>query len=84
MYIYPSEENVCMEGEEDMPENSGNSEMRYIALELMKLAQKSGRGFEEVAQEYIKNTARLAEMIAGETPARAAGRKGERSRQQKQ
>jgi hypothetical protein len=83
MYIYPSEEKIAMEGEEDVPENSGNSEMRYIALELMKLAQKSGRSFDEVAREYIENAARLAEMIAGETPAKLPRRKGEQSRQQR-
>lgn len=83
MYIYPSVEKRIMEGEEDMPDNSGNSEMRYISLELMKIAQRSGRAFEDVAKEYIENTARLAEMIAGETPSNAPSKKGEFSRQQK-
>lgn len=54
-----------MEGEDDEA-YSANSEMRYISLELMKLAQKSGKSFEQVACEYIANTARLQEMILGE------------------
>jgi hypothetical protein len=59
-----------MEGEEDGTV-AANSEMRYIALELMKLAQKSGRGFEEVAQEYIENAEKLRRMIYGEEGAPA-------------
>lgn len=54
-----------MEGEDD-ESYSANSEMRYISLELMKLAQKSGKTFEQVARDYIENTARLQEMILGE------------------
>ncbi len=58
--------------EEDDGSVAANSEMRYIALELMKLAQKSGRGFLEVAQEYIENAEKLQHLIYGEadTPAR--------------
>ncbi len=60
-----------MDGEEDEA-YSANSEMRYISLELMKLAQKSGKTFEQVAVEYIENTSRLQEMIMGEEePAKA-------------
>ena len=51
---------------EDDEGPSANSEMRYISLELMKLAQKSGKSFEQVAKEYMENTARLQEMIMGE------------------
>ncbi|MFA6327852.1 MAG: hypothetical protein WCY41_00205 [Candidatus Micrarchaeia archaeon] len=51
---------------EDDEGYSANTEMRYISLELMKLAQKSGRGFREVAEEYMENTALLQEMIIGE------------------
>ena len=50
---------------EDDDSLSAKSEMRYISLELMKLAQKSGRSFREVAAEYMKNTAMLQEMIIG-------------------
>jgi hypothetical protein len=63
-----------MEGEDDEG-YSANSEMRYIALELMKLAQKSGKPFEQVAEEYIVNTARLQEMVFGSEGASPA-RKG--------
>ncbi|MFA6214667.1 MAG: hypothetical protein WC717_05320 [Candidatus Micrarchaeia archaeon] len=63
---------------------SANSEMRYISLELMKLAQKSGRSFREVAAEYMKNTALLQEMIMGaeESPLQHR-KKGSSSRENK-
>jgi hypothetical protein len=54
-----------MEGEDDL-QATANAEMRYIALELMKIAQKSGRSFEEVAREYLENAELLQKMIAGE------------------
>ena len=43
-----------MEGEEDDGQVAANAEMRYIALELMKLSVKSGRGFDELAREYLR------------------------------
>ncbi len=60
---------------EDDESYSANSEMRYISLELMKLAQKSGRSFREVASEYMKNTALLQEMIIGEEEAQPSSKK---------
>ena len=63
--------------------NGANSEMRYISLELMKLAQKSGKTFEQVAKEYMENTARLQEMILGEDEAPAKQGKAVKTRQQK-
>jgi len=60
---------------EDDESYSANSEMRYISLELMKLAQKSGRSFREVAAEYMKNTALLQEMIIGEEVAPSSSKK---------
>jgi hypothetical protein len=63
-----------MEGEDDEG-YSANSEMRYIALELMKLAQQSGKSFGQVASEYIENTARLQEMIIGGQEARPSQKK---------
>ena len=54
---------------EDEDSMSANSEMRYISLELMKLAQKSGKTFKEVASEYMKNTELLQEMLIGEEDA---------------
>lgn len=71
-----------MEGEDDEG-YSANSEMRYIALELMKLAQKSGKPFDEVAREYMENTARLQEMIMGEEAQSARKGKGSYSREDK-
>lgn len=50
--------------EEEENDLGANSEIRYISLELMKLAQKSGKAFDEVAQEYLENTCRLQKMIA--------------------
>ncbi|MCX8197992.1 MAG: hypothetical protein N3F07_02235 [Candidatus Micrarchaeota archaeon] len=50
--------------EEEDGQNAANSELRFITLELMKLAQKSGKSFEEVALEYLRNTCLLQELIA--------------------
>jgi hypothetical protein len=74
MYIYPSAEKKAMDSEDDEA-ISANSEMRYISLELMKLAQKSGKTFEQVAAEYIANTSRLQEMIIGEEEAQTPQKK---------
>jgi len=42
-----------------------NSEMRFITLELMKLAQKKKKSFREVAKEFIENVYCLEGMIKG-------------------
>ena len=42
---------------------SANAEMRYIALELMKIAADRGQGFEELADEFISNVNRLDSLI---------------------
>ena len=56
-----------MEGEEEGDENTAaNSEIRYITLELMKLAQKSGRSFKQVADEYLQNAEDLQKLIVGD------------------
>ncbi|MFA5929363.1 MAG: hypothetical protein WC861_00610 [Candidatus Micrarchaeia archaeon] len=69
---------------EDEDSLSANSEMRYISLELMKLAQKSGKTFEQVAREYMKNTELLQEMIIGEDEANTSQKKkGSSSRENK-
>ena len=60
---------------EDDEAGGANSEMRYISLELMKLAQKSGKTFQQVAAEYIANTALLQDMIIGEEESQAPQRK---------
>jgi len=65
---------------EDDEGYSANSEMRYISLELMKLAQKSGRPFAQVAREYIENTALLQEMIIGEEAKPVQKKKGASSK----
>jgi hypothetical protein len=40
-----------------------SSEMRYIALELMKIAAQRKTTFRKVAEEYISNTYLLNSMI---------------------
>jgi len=48
-----------------------NSEMRYIALELMKISERKKKPFNKVAREYISNVYRLRRLIkskAGEEP----------------
>jgi hypothetical protein len=40
-----------------------NSEMRFITLELMKLAQKKKKSFRQVAQEFISDVHALDKMI---------------------
>ena len=67
-----------MEEEEELP-STANSEIRFITLELMRLAQKSGRSFDEVAVEFIGNTMKMQDMIAGaaegDLPSQKARRK---------
>ncbi|MCX8174796.1 MAG: hypothetical protein N3E51_01160 [Candidatus Micrarchaeota archaeon] len=64
-----------MEGEEENQKAAANSEMRYIALELMKIALKTKRKFSDVAAEYIENTETLARMIAGEEAVKREAKK---------
>ena len=40
-----------------------NSELRYITLELMRLAEKRNIPFEQMAEEYIQNTFHLKKLI---------------------
>ncbi len=40
-----------------------NSEMRFITLELMKLAQKKKKSFREVAMEFISNVYILDKLV---------------------
>jgi len=43
-----------------------NSELRYLTLELMKIAVKKNKSFEEVAREFIKNVYYLQQLIERE------------------
>ena len=72
--VSPNGNGRFMDSEDDEA-ISANSEMRYISLELMKLAQKSGKTFEQVAKEYIENTARLQDMIMSEEEAHPSQKK---------
>ncbi|MCX8194778.1 MAG: hypothetical protein N3G22_01580 [Candidatus Micrarchaeota archaeon] len=61
--------------EERESESAANSEIRFITLELMKLAQRSGKTFDEVAAEYMRNAEKLQLMLRQEDwPARRSGR----------
>ncbi|MBU0586648.1 hypothetical protein KJ780_03980 [Candidatus Micrarchaeota archaeon] len=51
---------------EESLENSANMEMRLITLELMKLAAKERKSFQEVAKKYIKNVYLLSSMLQDE------------------
>ena len=51
-----------MEFEEDGP-YAANSELRYITLELMRLAEKRSVTFEQMADDYVKNTFHLKKLI---------------------
>ncbi|MCX8196892.1 MAG: hypothetical protein N3G80_01070 [Candidatus Micrarchaeota archaeon] len=68
-----------MEEEEDR-QMAANSELRYITLELMKIAQKSGKSFDEVAEEFISNADKLQKMIYGEENAHKSGLKAVRTK----
>ncbi len=43
--------------------SSSNSELRYLTLELMKLAIKKNRTFEQISQEYVENVFLLQTLI---------------------
>ncbi|HIH19404.1 TPA: hypothetical protein HA225_05520 [Candidatus Micrarchaeota archaeon] len=49
--------------EDEEKESAANSEIRFLTLELMKLAHKSGKSFEEVARKYLENGERLHSML---------------------
>ncbi len=51
---------------EGIDEISANSELRLIALELMKLAARKRKTFAQVAKEYIKNVYLLRQMLDGQ------------------
>ncbi|MEM3030331.1 MAG: hypothetical protein QXH27_01220 [Candidatus Micrarchaeia archaeon] len=56
-----------------------NSEMRYITLELMKLAAKRNKPFEQVAAEFITNVYAVRRLIKRRVQAR--GRKPSSARE---
>ena len=43
---------------------SANSEIRYLTLELMKIAIRKNKSFEEVAQEFIRNVYYMRDLIS--------------------
>jgi hypothetical protein len=40
-----------------------NSEIRYLTIELMKLAYQNKKSFKQVSKEFIENAFYLKEMI---------------------
>lgn len=42
---------------------SANSELRYITLELMKIANKKKKRFKEVARDFIRNVYSLRRLV---------------------
>lgn len=40
-----------------------NSELRHLTLELMKIAIRKNKSFEEVAKEFVKNVYYLKDLI---------------------
>jgi len=71
-----------MDDEENEGQMAANSEIRFISLELMKLAQKSGKSFEQMAEEYLENTCRLQELLFGSNgSSKTRAKRGSLSRQ---
>jgi len=71
-----------MDDEEKDSQTAANSEIRFMTLELMKLAQKSGKPFSQVAAEYMENTCLLQELIMGsERGVKSAVKRGSLSKQ---
>ncbi len=52
-----------MDEEFDFDVESSNSEIRYLTIELMKIAVQKGKSFDEVAEEFISNVIKLKDMI---------------------
>ena len=46
-----------------MPDESINTELRYITIELMKIAARRRKGFPDVAGEFISNVYTLKTML---------------------
>ncbi len=49
--------------EQDEDKGGANSEMRYITLELMKLAARKKLPFRKIASEFVENAYSLAELL---------------------
>jgi len=58
-----------------------NSEMRYITLELMKLAAKRNKRFDEVAEEFIANVYEMRRLIKKRVRAMGGRRKASSARE---
>ncbi len=54
---------------------NANSELRYIALELTKLAEKRKKPFKIVAAEYMLNVFELESMLRAAPPVPRTGRR---------
>lgn len=58
---------------------NANSELRYIALELTKLAEKRKKPFKALASEYMLNVFELEGMLRAAPPAQRASRRARHS-----
>ncbi len=63
-----------MEFDED-EEYSANSELRYLTLELMKIAISEHKTFKEVVHEFIDNVFYLKNVISKKQPFPERGKK---------
>ncbi|MGB9577044.1 MAG: hypothetical protein ACP5O3_00295 [Candidatus Micrarchaeia archaeon] len=54
-----------IEGGQESEEAVINSELRFITLELMKIAALRGCSFSEVAKEFFANASRLHSALRG-------------------
>ena len=58
---------------------NANSELRYIALELTKLAEKRKKPFKALAAEYMVNVFELESMLRAAPPLPRASRRARQS-----
>ena len=59
----------------DEQKMDANSELRFIAMELTKIAEKRKRPFKAIAAEYIHNVYELDEMLRSTPPTRSQARR---------
>ncbi|MBS3069418.1 hypothetical protein J4441_03580 [Candidatus Micrarchaeota archaeon] len=63
-----------MANQQEEERGSANSELRFITLDLMKIAQRRKMAFEKVAQEFVSNVYSLEQMLSASCSAQQASR----------
>ena len=48
----------------DYDRESANSEIRYLTLELMKIAVKKNKPFKDIAKEFVENVYYMKNLIS--------------------